>query len=208
MHFEQRLESHFPVHVMVREHRDATALNEALRKTVLALEQRHRGTELDATHMRECTTQGGYQTSGRDNFLDLQDAHVRSLRDTVVKPAVDAYLADALGANPFGVDYRLYSWANVLRTGDWQAPHMHPTEFNVASGVYYVHAPERPEPDGWLEFINPHPISTMHGSTSSRRHAPRSGQLLLFPPWYMHFVHPLRGDGQRVIVAFDVRLKA
>lgn len=49
---------------------------------------------------------------------------------------------------------------------------MHPTEYNVISGVYYVKTSVNPEPQGWLEFINPHPISTMHGDSSSRRHQP------------------------------------
>jgi uncharacterized protein (TIGR02466 family) len=129
------------------------------------------------------------------------------LRDEMVLPAVHDYLREVFGANPALVDYRLYSWANVLAAGHWQAPHAHPTEYNVISGVYYVQVPPRPEPEGWLEFLNPHPASTMHGDRNSRRHAPRAGQLLLFPPYYMHFVHPFHGDGERAIVSFDVRLR-
>lgn len=203
----ERLESHFPIHVLVREYPEAGALNAALFECIARHRQRDAGSERDAAHMRQCTTMGGFQTSGASNFLDSEHDAVRSLRDDLVQPAVARYLSQALGAHPALVDYRLYSWANLLRAGDWQAPHMHPTEFNVASGVYYVRVPEAPEPQGWLEFINPHPISTLHGGSSSRRHAPREGQLLIFPPYYMHFVHPFQGAGERAIVSFDVRLR-
>ena len=33
------------------------------------------------------------------------------------------------------------------------------------------------------------------------------GWACLFPPYYMHFVHPFQGDGERAIVSFDVRLR-
>lgn len=204
--FTQRIEPHYALPVLVRDHEGVDPLNASLVSLIRELEQRHRGTRLDATHMRECTTQGGFQTSGNSNFLDIDHAATRQLRDQLIKPAIDAYLEDALDADPFAVRYRLFSWSNILRAGDWQAPHMHPTEFNIISGVYYVSAPALPEPQGWIEFLNPHPISTMHGGTSSRRHAPRTGQLLMFPPYYMHFVHPFRGDSERAIVAFDVRV--
>ena len=68
--------------------------------------------------------------------------------------AIREYLAqvfDASGAaqlDPWPV-----GWANVLDEGDWQGPHFHPTEHNVASGVYYVRLPEeRPNPEGRIEF--------------------------------------------------------
>lgn len=204
----ERLESHFPIHVLVREHPDLASLNAALFDHIAARRRSDAGSARDAVHMRQCTTMGGFQTSGASNFLDDESQAVRQLRDKIVQPAVLRYLSQALGAHPLLVDYRLFSWANLLHAGDWQAPHMHPTEFNVASGVYYVRVPEAPEPQGWLEFINPHLISTLHGGSSGRRHQPREGQLLVFPPYYMHFVHPFTGTGERAIVSFDVRLRA
>jgi uncharacterized protein (TIGR02466 family) len=203
----ERLENHFPVQVLVRDHAGASALNHRLFDVIAGLRQRDAGSKRDAVAMRQCTTMGGFQTAGDSDFLDHADPAVRELRDAIVMPAVHRYLAQALQANPLLVDFKLHSWANVLRAGDWQAPHMHPTEFNVASGVYYVRVPEAPEPQGWLEFINPHPISTLHGDRSSRRHQPREGQLLIFPPYYMHFVHPFAAAGERAIVSFDVRLR-
>jgi hypothetical protein len=42
---------------------------------------------------------------------------------------------------------------------------------------------------------------------ASRNHQPKSGQIILFPPYYMHYVHPMRLDEKRRVIAFDVRLK-
>ena len=33
---------------------------------------------------------------------------------------------------------------------------------------------------------------------------PREGRMILFPPWYVHYVHPFRGGGERAIIAFDI----
>ena len=112
----QRLETHFPVQVLVRDHQGLETMNAELAKLIAELRKAHAGTHLDAVRMQQCTTQGGFQT-------------------------------------------------------------------------------------------NPHPISTMHGDSSSRRHQPAEGQLILFPPYYMHFVHPFKGDGERAVIGFDVRLQ-
>ena len=34
------------------------------------------------------------------------------------------------------------------------------------------------------------------------------GDLILFPPYYIHYVYPFRGEGERCIVAFDVLIQA
>jgi hypothetical protein len=41
----------------------------------------------------------------------------------------------------------------------------------------------------------------------TRRLQPQAGDLILFPPYYIHYVYPFRGTGERVIVAFDVLLQ-
>jgi hypothetical protein len=38
----------------------------------------------------------------------------------------------------------------------------------------------------------------------TRRLYPKSGDLILFPPYYIHYVYPFQGPGERCIVAFDV----
>ncbi|HEX6930363.1 MAG TPA: putative 2OG-Fe(II) oxygenase [Gammaproteobacteria bacterium] len=203
------METHFPVNVLVRRHAGVQELHAGITAAVRALEMQYGGTDQNAATNDLSTTQGGFQTPPAMDFLELDNAAVRDLKQRIVLPAIEQYLQDVWDANPYLTPFLVKSWANILRRGHWQAPHMHPTEFTVISGVYYVDVPPLAEPSGCIEFINPHPISvSLGGQTATRRHQPQSGELLLFPPFYMHYVHPVVEDAERVVVAFDVRLRA
>jgi uncharacterized protein (TIGR02466 family) len=154
------------------------------------------------------TTYGGYQTSKKMMFLNRPEPEVQALRDQVVLPGVQAYLDKSYGEQAKSLKTRLVSWANILREGDWQAPHMHPSTGNLISGVYYAAVPEKPEPEGCIEFLNPHPVAHHHGVSLTRRIMPKAGDLILFPPYYIHYVYPFRGEGERCIVAFDVLIQS
>lgn len=140
-------------------------------------------------------------------FLNRPEPAVSRLRDEVVQPGVARYFAKAYDNKVDTSRTRLVSWANILAAGDWQAPHMHPSVGNLASGVYYLHVPEKPAPEGCLEFLNPHPVAHHHGVSLTRRLQPRAGDLIIFPPYYIHYVYPFKGDGERAILAFDVLLQ-
>ena len=85
---------------------------------------------------------------------------------------------------------------------------MDPKEHTLMSGIYYIEVPETLSPAGHLEFINPALASVAVGrQMSSRLHQPTNGQVLLFPPHYMHFVHPMAGKAIRSVIAFDVSLE-
>ncbi len=202
---QDQFETHFPTTVMQREHPDSGDLNSALFGLIAALEDKYRGTEHDAVKEGMVTTQGGYQTSTRMNLFTMKDEAIARFRDQILMPAARSYLErvfeDQAGVlNPWPV-----GWANVLRAGDWQGPHFHPTQNNVASGVYYVRLPaDTPPPQGCIEFLNPIPESVHHGFPPNRRLHPREGKIVLFPPYYVHYVHPFRGPGERAIIAFDV----
>lgn len=203
--FSDEFETHFPTRVMQRRHEDAGALNDALFELIGALRQRYAATAENAVNSGEISTQGGYQTSKKMNFLQRPEPAVAQFRDELLLPAVKRYFEDIYGSESGRLKYWLMGWSNVLAEGDWQGPHMHPTPYNLASGVYYVKLPEnKPPPQGCIEFINPHPISAHHGATTTRRIVPGEGQLLLFPPYYMHYVHPFKGPGERAIISFDV----
>jgi len=75
------------------------------------------------------------------------------------------------------------------------------------SGIYYVSIPTSPHPEGTLELINPNPVSVSLGQQdATRNYRPKDSTVVLFPPYYMHYVHPIRAEGKRRIIAFDVRL--
>lgn len=206
---DESLQVHFPVHVLVREHEGVDEINHPLAELIRRLDDELRLGPDNAATNGSSTTQGGFQSPAAMNFLDRPEPAVRALRQLVVMPAIEHYLAAVHQVNPLLARFQVRAWCNRLGKGNWQAPHLHPTEFTIISGVYYVHCPALAPPAGCLEFINPTPISVMlGGQAATRLHVPQTGQIVLFPPHYMHFVHPLDRDIERIVVAFDVRLQA
>lgn len=203
-----QFEDHFPICVMVSHHTGLEALNRETFDVIRRLRDQHMDdVQENAALSGSITTYGGYQTSKKMMFLNRPEAAVSRLRDEVVQPGVARYLAKAYDNKLDTSRTRLVSWANVLAAGDWQAPHMHPSVGNLASGVYYAHVPEKPAPEGCIEFLNPHPVAHHHGVSLTRRLHPKAGDLIIFPPYYIHYVYPFKGEGERAIVAFDVLLQ-
>ena len=202
---ETRFEDHFPIQVMVSHHTGLDTINRDTFTVIRSLKEQYINDRKENEALSgTITTYGGYQTSKKMMFLNRPESAVRTLRDQVILPGVERYLAKVYGEQIRGVRTRLVSWANILSAGDWQAPHMHPTHDNLASGVYYVEVPEKPKPQGCIEFLNPHPAAHYHAISLTRRLHPDTGDLILFPPYYIHYVYHFRGEGERAIVAFDV----
>ncbi len=202
---ETRFEDHFPIQVMVSHHTGLDTINRDTFTVIRSLKEQYINDRKENEALSgTITTYGGYQTSKKMMFLNRPESAVRTLRDQVILPGVERYLAKVYGEQIREVRTRLVSWANILSAGDWQAPHMHPTHDNLASGVYYVEVPEKPKPQGCIEFLNPHPAAHYHAISLTRRLHPDTGDLILFPPYYIHYVYPFRGEGERAIVAFDV----
>ncbi len=203
--FVDDIEHHFPTLVMQRQHQDCDQLNQALFELIGELAQKFANSPENAVLGGQISTQGGYQTSTRMNLFTVDHPALRQFVDELLMPACRHYVETVFKGESEQLAPWPVGWANLLARGDWQGPHWHPTDKNIASGVYYVHLPEQmPSPEGHIEFINPMPQSVNHGFPSTRRLTPQAGKLLLFPPWYAHYVHPLRGEGQRAIIAFDV----
>ena len=203
MSVQESLEQHFPTPFLIRQHNGIEALNDAL----IALIEQVSATEPNAASSSSNTTQGGFQSAAGEEFLDRDDDALRSLKGQIIWPAIESYLSQVLDCDPFITPVSISSWAVSLGAGDWQAPHFHPKEYTLISGVYYVSVPDSSEPEGCLEFVNPTLNAVSIGNQpSGRLHRPRTGQIILFPPYYMHFVHPLKSEVPRHVIAFDVRL--
>jgi len=101
-------------------------------------------------------------------------------------------------------------WANVCRTGNYNAPHIHPE--SAWSGVYYVDAgnPDATVPhSGCLELLDPRPAASGVNTPGDPfghpvRIAPRAGLLVVFPSWLTHWVHPHSGGSERIAISFNV----
>ncbi|MDE2234097.1 MAG: hypothetical protein KGK44_00940 [Gammaproteobacteria bacterium] len=205
---DTRFEDHFPIRVMVRHHAGAEPINRDVLGILAKLRDLHVKDSVENEALSgTITTYGGYQTSKKMMFLDRTEPGIRDLRDAIILPGITDYLEYAYDKQVESGRTRITSWANILSAGDWQAPHMHPSAGNLASGVYYLNMPEKPEPEGCIEFLNPHPVAHHHGVSLTRRLNPRAGDLILFPPYYIHYVYPFKGSGDRAIIAFDVILQ-
>lgn len=138
----------------------------------------------------------------RDHFLTLCD------RFTVPAP----------GSQPSFLWF-VDMWANVSGKGASNEAHMHPGA--VWSAVYYVDDgySDGDEEDigGNLVLYDPRmpaprtlPFDLRYRRSDGRAYEsfypvrPRTGQLVMFPPWLLHSVHPYHGDRDRLSIAMNV----
>ncbi len=202
---DTRIDVHYPITVMQRQFSGIETLNTELADTILNLEKQQRDTEDNAANVPEIATQGGYQTSTKLNLFMQDNKALKNFKNKVLMPSVKEYLKHVFADEASQLDPWPIGWANILRTGDWQKPHCHLTQSNIVSGVYYVSVPDDAEPpEGSIEFLSPLLVSQYHGFSPAKRIDPEAGMLLLFPPFYLHYVHPFKTEKERIIIAFDV----
>jgi len=122
-----------------------------------------------------------------------------------------------------GLDYRpefgLQGWVNINRLGDYHNLHNHPHSW--LSGTYYVAMPDQSAAKthrgdlnpGAISFFDPRAQANMNAVRGDGqfdpefRHLPRAGELLLWPSFLHHLVHPNLVDAPRISVSFNVVLR-
>lgn len=123
-----------------------------------------------------------------------------------------------------GIDYelewRVQAWPNVNRFGDYHNLHNHPHSW--LSGTYYVQVPtpdeggEKRRSDldpGAISFFDPRPQANMNAIRGDgqvdpeHRILPQPGELLLWPAFLHHLVHPNLSRQARISVSFNVVLR-
>jgi uncharacterized protein (TIGR02466 family) len=86
----------------------------------------------------------------------------------------------------------------------------------VWSGVYYVDAGDPPNADrpksGAIEFLDPRAGAEMMAAPGlpfgeTKSFIPETGQMIVFPSWLKHMVHPYWGDNDRISIAFNIRVR-
>ncbi|MEE4379596.1 MAG: TIGR02466 family protein [Candidatus Competibacteraceae bacterium] len=181
---------------------DADALNKTLQQLILQREQSHSGVSRSNV--------GGWHSS--TDLFEWDSDCVRELRDRL-QTYVQA-LCRAVARNPeepADSTFRLEGWANILRHGQYNSLHSHPNAF--WSGVYYVNGNPQPEANhsfsGKLELIDPRPGASLNYSDFTNLYGrflvnPVPGQMVIFPGWLQHQVHPYFGPGERITIAFNV----
>ncbi|HEX4117510.1 MAG TPA: TIGR02466 family protein [Rhizomicrobium sp.] len=202
----------FPTVLMKRRLPEMAEHNPALASLIRALEQGRPNANLGTS------TKGGFQTGE-----DLLSSEHKEARHPALQ-ALKRHIGDAVqeyagilirqecGLTPNSLNFKLWGWGVILREGNWQGHHVHPNA-NI-SGVYYIAAPaaalEDGRDDGKISFFDPRPRANMAQLlTQKTRHieAPVPGDMVVFPSWLEHSVAPFQGAGERICIAFNVRME-
>ena len=122
-------------------------------------------------------------------------------------------LADAvMSAHDVSLEsINLFAWANLFSRGVYFNPHSHADA--AWSGAYYVDAGDSgPDAGGLLMFRDPRAGAGMvmsdanaFDSACTYEVAPRTGMLVIFPAWLVHWVTPYQSDRPRISVSFNAR---
>jgi len=156
-------------------------------------------------------------TDYRDNnILNMDHPGANWLRGEVNQSVIE-YL-QLIGID-YSVNWQIHAWANINRKGDYHDAHNHPHAY--LSGTYYLKMPApvkagRQRSDvrpGHITFYDPRPginmISINKDPYVDPEHTilPKPGELLLWPAFLNHFVHPNLSDETRISISFNIILK-
>lgn len=153
-----------------------------------------------------------YLSSG---FLQTDHPAAKWLLQCINKTVVD-YLH--CQGQQYQTEWRVQSWPNVNRFGDYHDLHNHPHSY--LSGTYYVNVPDTPEDlpgrsdrrPGAISFYDPRPQANMTAIKGDPQIEaeytimPQAGALLLWPSFLHHFVHPNLSHEPRISVSFNIVL--
>ncbi|HTT40116.1 MAG TPA: putative 2OG-Fe(II) oxygenase [Burkholderiales bacterium] len=137
-------------------------------------------------------------------FRDLLQRIVTGVRETVEGLAKERQ--QRLPAMRIGI----HAWAMVMRNGDYTIPHDH-SDVHWAT-VYYLDAGDADATahpaSGLLALVDPRHGRPMPGLESvlgtTFTVLPRTGRLVVFPGWLLHYVHTYQGQRPRVSVSCNL----
>ena len=186
----------FATPIFLRHFGDTAELNHTLAETVRQMAHSERSSDRFRSH------QGGFYSE--DSFFQTKLPGAERL-ERLVQHAVSDYVRQLEGPNAPKLRLDLSAWVALTRAGDYQAPHVHGGA--TLSGIYYVEVPNVPEPQGCIDLLSPLEQQEMsflkRYSKTHCRVCPRAGDLLIFPAYCKHFVHPFAGEQERIAVVFN-----
>ena len=189
---------------------DAAPFCEALHRIVLAHEKSR--PEL-RTGGRSRSNQGGWRSD--PDLFKWPEPEIAVLRGRV-EDSLNRVMQLAVAGQPgrrVETEFGLAGWANLNRHGDYNVLHSHAGSH--WSGAFYVSMGE-PDPEvqlnGAFELYDPRGAATMgpvpgfnFGHTLPVQ--PEAGLMLIFPSFLLHSVHPFRGKGERISIAFNAQIR-
>ena len=156
------------------------------------------------------SNRGGWHSEG--NLFESEAPSIVQIKEA----ARDAVLTVTNKVNekfsPDDFNLKLFAWMNANPVGGYNAPHTHPGAH--WSGVYYVAQPDIEEgSSGMIEFLDPR-SDMQHwkilGASAFQQKLtfrPSVGDLIVFPSYLMHWVHPNQSREERVSIAFNATFR-
>ena len=180
---------------------EADGLNAQLRELILAKER-------DSAGENRSNVGGWHSVGDFDQWGGAPGQTLIGRIGELVNVATGRYYKLYGGSEP--IRWRITTWANVSRRGDYNRGHVHPG--CTWSGVYYVDAGDARVDDkdsGLLVLAHPVGAATMtfFPGLTPDYHAfrPVSGLMVAFPSYLSHEVQPYRGDRPRISIAFNIK---
>jgi tetratricopeptide (TPR) repeat protein len=152
------------------------------------------------------TTNDGFHTQG-----DIFKKGVESVGklEAIIKAEISSYYTkfkseDCVMMALWPQDLNLTGWSVRLRKNGYQSTHIHPAGW--LSGVVYVNLVKSSNPDeGGIVFeLHGFDYPIIKKDYPKILHRPRRGEIVLFPSSLFHYTIPIREEGERLIVAFDL----
>ncbi len=178
---------------------DVTELNALLRKRILS----HHS---DSAGVSKSNRGGWHSEVGELEFCgdagQLLISYMRALGDEATRRVCAGYSVPMLP-----VHWKVYAWANVNRSGDFNKMHVHPA--STWSGTYYVDTGDPSDAAALLHLFDPCQARAVtflpHVVQDSVFIHPKPGLIVLFPSYVPHMVFPHEGKGTRISIAFNLR---
>ena len=132
------------------------------------------------------------------------------VHDSMLRMA--ALLTEETDLNKIEIDYVAGAWAFVDEHGAHSDPQVHP---DVDWSCIYFVACGKPEPgwdrNGQFELRDPRTRAQSsklggYGFARSLMLDPKPGDMILFPAWMEHGVHPFYGEGERIAITCNIRV--
>lgn len=208
----------WPTRLLTRQLPGAAPANEALKEVLLQLEAGHTHSEKQAVFNDSSNEKTDLTTDYlQQELLSVDHPAIHWLASCINKTVAD-YLRNC-GVD-VDVSWQLQAWANINRLGDYHNLHNHPHSY--LSGTYYVQLPKASEQQAGsrsdldscaISFYDPRGQANMTAIKGDgqidpeHRVQPVPGQILLWPSFLHHFVHPNLSSELRISVSFNVVLK-
>ena len=155
------------------------------------------------------SVRGGQQIQLIPNKFNLNTDLLKKFIEDKCREYIDNIVKVTGVADLNGYDPVLVSaWTIKQTSGDYQALHNHEAHI---SGNIYIEFPDLEDDskssDGCIEFRLPVIRNPAHFNfTDQWRFTPSPMKMIIFPSYVAHTVYPWRGEGNRTILAWDVKL--